>query len=160
MHLRLATAADVEPVAELFQAIFDHYFGEPTPWDETRAHVAGEVLAPGGCEVLLAEDGDGRPLGLATFAVLYAAPGLTGQLYLKDLFVMTGARGRGVGEALMRRLARLARERGCSRLDWTAETDNPAALAFYACMGIRPVTEKVYFRIDGATLDAFAQEAD
>ena len=58
----------------------------------------------------------------------------------------------------MRFLAQLAIKRGCVRLDWTAETDNVAALSFYDRLGARRVTEKVYFRFDGEALAAFARE--
>jgi len=58
----------------------------------------------------------------------------------------------------MRFLARLAVERDCVRLDWTAETDNGAALSFYDRLGARRVAEKVYFRFDGDALAAFAGE--
>ena len=75
---------------------------------------------------------------------------------MKDLFTVAEARGRGVGKVLMRFLARLAVERGCVRLDWTAETDNAAALSFYDRLGARRVTEKVYYRFDGEALAAFA----
>jgi ribosomal protein S18 acetylase RimI-like enzyme len=53
-------------------------------------------------------------------------------------------------------LARLAVSRGCVRLDWTAETSNPRALAFYDRLGARRVTEKIYFRVDGDMLQKWA----
>jgi len=77
---------------------------------------------------------------------------------MKDLFTLAAARGRGVGHALMAFLARLALERGCGRVDRTAETDNPEALAFYDRLGARRVEEKVYFRVDGEALKALAAE--
>ena len=85
-----------------------------------------------------------------------AAPSLGGQLFMKDLFVAPEARGRGAGQALMEFLARLALARGCVRFDWTAETSNPAALAFYDRLGARRIEEKVYFRFDGEALRALA----
>ena len=56
----------------------------------------------------------------------------------------------------MGHLARLALKRGCSRLDWTAETDNPDAIAYYERLGVPRLEEKVYFRLDGVRLAAFA----
>ena len=79
-----------------------------------------------------------------------------GVLFLKDLYTGADARGAGVGETLMRYLARLAVERGCERFDWTAETNNPRAMAFYDRLGARRVTDKVYYRFDGDALTAFA----
>jgi GNAT superfamily N-acetyltransferase len=76
---------------------------------------------------------------------------------MKDLFTHAAARGQGSGRALMGFLARLAVERGCVRFDWTAETDNPEALAFYGRLGARCVAEKVYYRFEGETLRQFAE---
>jgi GNAT superfamily N-acetyltransferase len=113
------------------------------------------VLGFRSCEIALAEQ-DGHAVGLATFAVLYPAPGLGGQLFMKDLFTLAEARGQGVGQTLMRFLAQLAVERRCVRLDWTAETDNPGALAFYDRLGAARVAEKVYYRCEGETLRQLA----
>ena len=88
--------------------------------------------------------------------MLYPAPGPGGQLFMKDLFTLAGSRGQGVGRALMGFVARLAARRGCVRFDWTAETDNPEALAFYDRLGAGRVAEKVYYRFDGETLQQFA----
>lgn len=112
----------------------------------------------GGCEIAVVLL-DSTILGLATFAVVYPAPGLSGQLYMKDLFTSDRARGQGLGLVLMRFLAELARARGCSRFDWTAETGNARALAFYDRIGAQRITEKVYFRIDGDALADFAAGA-
>ena len=89
-------------------------------------HVRQRVLSATSCEIALAEI-EGKAVGLATFAILYPAPGPSGQLLMKDLFTLATARGRGVGHALMTFLACLALERGCTRFDWTAETDNSEA---------------------------------
>lgn len=154
---RLATAADAAAVAELFWLCDRHYWGDAAPSRADQAALVRErVLAePGGSEILLAER-DGTALGFASFALLYPAPQLGGQLFLKDLFVPEDGRGRGVGETLLRALAQIAVARGCRRLDWTTEDHNARALAFYDRLGARRVPEKVYFRFDGAALEDFA----
>lgn len=154
--LRLAGASDLPSVARLFHAIDRHYWGDKAPsLDRVTDHVARNVLQSGACEVLLAEL-SGRAVGLATFAVLYPAPDLGGQLFMKDLFVADEARSGGIGRALMRELARIALERGCIRFDWTAESDNPSAIHFYDALGAMRVTEKVYYRMTGSALRAMA----
>jgi len=155
--VKSATQDDHGVLTDLFHAIDLHYLGETAATREAVAdHVARDVL-PSGCEILIAER-DGVAIGLITFAVLYPAPDLGGQLVMKDLFVVDAARGAGVGRIMLAHLARLAAERGCVRLDWTAETDNPRALAFYDRIGARRVTEKVYFRLDGELLKQMAAE--
>ena len=79
----------------------------------------------------LVADIGGRLVGLATyyptFSTFLARPGL----WLDDLFVREGYRNRGVGLALMARLARVAEERGCGRIEWTVALGNERGIAFY-----------------------------
>jgi GNAT superfamily N-acetyltransferase len=155
--IRLATKADHAILTHLFHAIEVHYWGAEAPTETAvAAHVARDIL-PSGCEMAIAER-DGAAIGLMTFAVLYPAPALGGQLLMKDLFVTEAARGQGVGRIMLEYLARLAVARGCVRLDWTAETDNPRALAFYDGLGATRVAEKVYFRVEGDALKQWASE--
>ena len=156
VEVRLATRADRDELVRLFHAIDVHYWGKAAPSQAAMArHVDEAVLAYRSCEIAIAEQ-DGHAVGLATFAVLYPAPGPGGQLFMKDLFALAAARGQGVGHALMGFLARLAVERGCVRFDWTAESDNADALAFYDRLGAGRVMEKVYYRFDGERLRQLA----
>jgi GNAT superfamily N-acetyltransferase len=91
---------------------------------------------------------------------LFPAARCTPALFLKDLFVSAGARSRGVGLALMRAVARLAVDRGCSRINWNTARDNAGALAFYARLGARPWDDVVSLRVDGAALARLAGEGD
>lgn len=154
---RLATQADSAALGALFHENAVHYFGDKAPaLDAMVAHVRDDVLGPrANVEILLAEQA-GAAIGFASFAVVHPAPDLTGQLFLKDLFVTAAARGAGTGAFLLRALAKIAVERGCSRLDWTAEDYNPRALALYDRLGAKRLTEKVYYRFDGDALKAFA----
>jgi ribosomal protein S18 acetylase RimI-like enzyme len=153
--IRAATKDDLGALTDLFHAIEMHYFGEKAATrDSIAVHVARNVL-PSRCELLIAEN-NGVAVGLVSFAVVYPAPDLGGQMIMKDLFVTDAARGMGVGRIMLEHLARLAIARGCARLDWTAETDNPRALAFYDRLGAKRVDEKVYYRLDGDLLNRMA----
>ncbi|WP_317452967.1 GNAT family N-acetyltransferase [Streptomyces sp. CBMA29] len=57
------------------------------------------------------------------------------------------AQRRGVGRALLAELKRIAAESACSRIEWTADTDNPPALAFYEALGIEQKAGKVFYRL-------------
>lgn len=109
-------------------------------------------------EVVIAED-DGDPLGFALFfhnySTFLARPGL----YLEDLYVRPEARGRGAGRALLAHLARLARERGCGRLEWWVLDWNEPAIRFYRSLGAQPMDDWTVFRLTGADLDRLADEA-
>jgi len=156
LNIRLAGKDDAVALTELFHTMFAHYWGADAPSrPDVARHISCDVL-PSGCEIVIAER-EGQAIGLATFAVLYPGPGLGGQLTMKDLFVLDHARDAGVGRALLTHLARIAVERGCLRLDWTGETSNPRALAYYDALGATRVTEKVYFRVDGDALKDWAE---
>jgi ribosomal protein S18 acetylase RimI-like enzyme len=153
MDVRMATPGDREELARVFHEVDLHYWGEAAPERAVmRAHVLDTLLGPNaGCDIAVAVR-DGRVLGLATFAVLYPAPELGGNLYMKDLFTLGEARSQGVGRAIMTYLARLAVARGCDHFDWTTEAANSGALAFYDRLGAARVKDRVYFRLDGEGL--------
>jgi GNAT superfamily N-acetyltransferase len=154
---RFATPSDRETLHRLFHEAEVHYEGHSAPSrEQVAAHVDRDVIpALARCEILLV-DCDGQVAAMASFGQLYPAPNLGGQIQVKDIFVRAGFRGQGVGTAILRRLAALALERRCSRVDWTAETTNPQAIEFYDWLGVPRVASKVYFRLDGETLKAFA----
>ena len=79
-------------------------------------------------------------------------------LYLEDLYVRPGARGKGVGRGLFVHLARLARERDCGRLEWWVLDWNERAVAFYDDLGAKPMDDWTVFRLDRAALDVLAGE--
>ena len=106
-------------------------------------------------EVLIGEI-DGVPRGFAlffhNFSTFEGKPGI----YLEDLFVDPEARGGGLGKALLARLAALAIERGCARLEWSVLDWNEPAIRFYQTLGARGMDEWTVNRVDGAALIALA----
>ena len=120
--------------------------------DALHEHVFGETPY---CEVLIAEV-DGSPVGFALFfrnySTFLARPGL----YLEDLFVVPAARGHGHGKALLQRLARLAVERGCGRLEWSVLDWNEPSIRFYQSLGAEPMDDWTVFRVTGDALTALA----
>lgn len=111
-------------------------------------------------EVLIAETDSGEGVGFAlffhNFSTWLASPGL----YLEDLFVRPAHRGKGFGLALLRRLARLAVERGCARFEWMVLDWNAPAIALYRRIGATPLDEWTTFRLAGAALREFATQTN
>ena len=154
-QIRSATAADVPTILGFIRALADY---------ERLAHevVADEAALTAtlfgsrpAAEVVLAER-DNAAVGFALFFTSYstflARPGL----YLEDLFVTPAARGRGIGLALMRYLARLAVDRGYGRFEWSVLDWNAPALDFYRALGATPQSEWTVQRLTGAALAALA----
>ncbi len=106
-------------------------------------------------ETLIAEDG-GTPVGFALFfhnySTFLAQPGI----YLEDLFVVPEQRGGGVGRALLERLAQIAVDRGCGRLEWAVLDWNTDAIRFYERLGAKPNAEWTVYRLTGEPLRALA----
>ena len=107
-------------------------------------------------EVLIVErqgDAIGFALFFHNFSTFEGRPGL----YLEDLFVRPDARGSGAGKALLVRLAQLAVERDCARLEWSVLDWNEPAIAVYRAIGAVPMKEWTIQRLDGASLQALAR---
>ena len=118
---------------------------------------AGLFGATPGFEALIAERG-GEALGMALYYPVYR-PSLAGRgLLMEDLYVRPEARRQGIGRALMARLARLAKDRGCVYIEWLVEGGNQAAERFYAAAGAEMNEGKMVCLIDGQGLDRLAKE--
>lgn len=151
-----AEPPDIEALAAIMLEANRYYWGDSDGAAEMTLKAANAlVMGQSGCRAVLGSEA-GVIKGFATVAVLHPAPNESGTLFMKDLFVSKDARGSGLGRAFMRYLAKYAVELGCHRFDWTAETDNPGAIAFYDELNASRVEEKVYFRLSGEKLGNFA----
>lgn len=93
-------------------------------------------------------------LFFTNFSTFLCQPGL----YLEDLYVQPAWRRLGLGKALLRRLGRLAVERGCGRFEWTVLDWNANAIGFYQRMGATVLPDWRICRVSGDALAAFADE--
>jgi len=152
VRIEPATVADVPVILDLIRGLADY---------EKLAHtvIATEdalrktLFGPSPCaEVLLAFDA-AEPVGFALFFTNYstflAKPGL----YLEDVFVKPHARGHGIGLALLKRLAAIARDRDYGRMEWSVLDWNESAIGFYEKLGAVLMEE---WRICRMTDDAIA----
>lgn len=107
-------------------------------------------------EVLLAEENN-QVLGFAVFFHNYSTflgkPGL----YLEDLFVKPEARGKNIGKSLLKKLAAIAYERDCGRMEWTVLDWNTPAIKFYEQLGAKPVAGWTIFRLEQDKLRSLAE---
>ena len=134
--------AEFEKLTHLLQAtperLRPHLFGEKPVAEAMVAELEGEVVA--------------FALYFTNFSTFLAQPGL----YLEDLYVQPAHRGKGIGEAMLTRLGRLAAERGYGRFEWSVLDWNENAIRFYERMGATVMPEWRICRITGETLAAFA----
>ena len=145
-EIRTTTEADVPVILQLIRDLAEY---ERAP-DAVVATEAGlrEVLfgSKRSAEVLLALE-EAEPVGFAVFfhnfSTWLGRPGL----YLEDLFVKPEKRGNGYGRALLERLAQIAKERGCGRMEWAVLDWNEPAIQFYRKLGAKPMDEWTVFRL-------------
>jgi GNAT superfamily N-acetyltransferase len=120
--------------------------------ENVREHVFGANPV---AEVLLAywdEEAVGFALYFRNFSTFLGQPGI----YLEDLFVDPPHRGRGIGKALLARLAKIAAERGYGRLEWAVLDWNTPSIEFYRSLGAEPLDAWTAYRLTGAALDRLA----
>jgi len=111
-----------------------------------------------GAEVFLAwieEECAGLALFFPTYSTFLAQPGI----YLEDLYVKPHLRGKGAGLALLRRLAQLALERNCGRVEWEVLDWNEPSIRFYKSLGAAPLDEWTRYRLTGEALAGLADSA-
>lgn len=157
---RLATAADIAGLAALFVEMVQYYDDPPTDETAVAAALRRHVFTHGsGIEVLLAEIG-GRLVGFASLSPLFPVDGVHPALYLKELYVSETTRSRGVGRMLLIGVARLARERGCVRVNWAAASDNTGAIRFYEGLGATAPANARYFELDAEAIAALLDRDD
>ena len=154
--IRTARLGDVPTILQLIRdlATYERAPNEVTATEEQLVDVLfGEKPA---AEVLLAFESE-TPVGFAVFfhnfSTWLGRPGL----YLEDLFVKPEKRGKGYGHALLVDLAKIARDRGCGRMEWAVLDWNDPAIEFYHKLGAKPMNEWTVFRL---TRDGIARLAN
>jgi len=158
-QIRSARVEDVPIILELIRdlATYERAPDEVTATEEQLLDVlSGERPA---AEVLLAFEGQsavGFAVYFYNFSTWLGRPGL----YLEDLFVKPDRRGKGYGRALLVELAKIARDRGCGRMEWAVLDWNEPAIKFYRALGARPMHEWTVFRLTGDEIARLASAAD
>ena len=144
LTIERATEGDAETIALILGEIERYYGGTYQVPDVKQVRQALFGPQPA-ATVLLARD-DAQVVGLASMCFLWPAAGADTSLYLKELYVRETHRLRGVARELMDAVHSEARSAGCSRVEWTADRDNPPAVALYTALGVDPHEGKIFYR--------------
>src|SRR4051794_23473186 len=154
--IRPATVDDLPVILELIRdlATYERAPNEVTATEQIlRETLFGEKRS---AEVLLLFENEiaaGFAVFFHNFSTWLGRPGV----YLEDLFVRPEHRGKGYGRALLVELAKIARDRGCGRMEWAVLNWNEPAIKFYQTLGAKPMNEWTVFRL---TRDEIAKLAD
>ena len=101
---------------------------------------------------------EGKEVGFALFFHNFSTFLGRSGIYLEDLYVLPEYRGKGYGKALLKKLASIAVERGCGRLEWWCLDWNRPSIDFYLSLGAEPMSEWTVYRIAGETLQNLAAQ--
>ena len=157
IQIRPATAEDAPLLLSFIRQLADYEkLSHQVVTDEAtlRESLFGGQSGAGALIGLL----DGEPAGFAlffqNFSTFLGRPGI----YLEDLFVKTDCRGRGVGQALLKHVAREAVRRKCGRFEWAVLDWNQPAIDFYRKLGAVPLADWTLFRVTGEALERLGGE--
>lgn len=156
LGVRKGEPADVPQILKLLRefAEFENLleFCEVTE-EKLRAALFGEQPC---VESLVAVDKNGQVSGYALFYQNFSS--FRGQrgVYLEDLYVAPAARKTGIGLMLIKHLAKIARARGCERMDWQVLTWNEPAIKFYQKLGAELDESERHWKMVGAHFESLA----
>ncbi|HEY1502053.1 MAG TPA: GNAT family N-acetyltransferase [Acidobacteriaceae bacterium] len=155
--IRAATVDDVSLILALVGELAE-YEREPDAVQLTEAELVRDGFPGAGgeryFEALIAEE-DGEAAGFALFFPVYST--WRGRaMHLEDLFVRPRFRGRGIGKALLRKVAALSVERGCVLLFWHVLDWNTPAIEFYKTLGAEPLEDWTRMRVTDNALRTLA----
>ena len=155
LSIRPATPADLPLIAQFIRDLADYEkLAHEVRFDEAK--LGERLFGPRPYAEVIIGEIDGQPQGFAlffhNFSTFEGRPGI----YLEDLFVRPGARGSGLGKALLAHLATLCVTRDCARLEWSVLDWNTPSIGFYRSLGAKPMDEWTVMRVDGEALDALA----
>lgn len=158
MVIRSAVEGDVDSLVQLIRDLAE-YERSPASATIDSDQLRTALFCPSPTVFAHVAEEDGRIVGMAIWYLSFSTwTGRTG-IALEDLYVRPGDRARGIGRALVRRLAAIAHQSGYGRLDWSVLRWNEPALGFYRSLGAEPMDDWIGYRLSGEQLDELATEA-
>ncbi len=155
--IRTATPDDVPAILTMVRELAEY---ERAPQEvtatEPQLHTALFGEAPAVYALIAENDETGEPVGFAMWFLNFSTWLGRHGIYLEDLYVKPHARGDGHGRALLTRLAQIAVERGCGRMEWAVLDWNEPSIGFYKSLGAVPMDEWTIFRLTGDSLGRLA----
>jgi GNAT superfamily N-acetyltransferase len=155
LTLRPAVSSDCALVLNFIRDLAS-YEQLMTDFHATEEKLRATLFSKKPCAECLLAFVDDAPAAFTVFYTNYSTFMAKPGLYVEDLFVKPAFRKRGIGRALLARIAGLANERGCGRVEWTVLDWNEPAIDFYKAFGAAPKDEWRLCRLSGAALAKFA----
>lgn len=154
-EIRFATAQDIPIILDFIKKLAE-YEKMSDEVVATEELLNEWIFQKQKAEVIFALE-DGKEVGFALFFHNFSTFLGKSGIYLEDLFVLSEYRGRGHGKALLSRLAEIACERGCGRLEWSCLDWNKPSIDFYLSLGASPMEDWTVYRVTGKKLIQLSQ---
>lgn len=155
--LRFADEEDVQLVLNFIKELaeYEEMLDEVVATEEV---LHGSLFVKKAAEVIIGEY-DGKPVGFAlffhNFSTFLGRPGI----YLEDLYIRSSVRGKGLGKIMLSYLGKLAKDRGCGRVEWWCLDWNKPSIEFYKSLGAEGMEDWTVYRVSGDHLDNLAKES-
>ena len=158
LAFRFAVERDTPLILKFIKELADYeHLLDQVVADE--ATLADQLFRKKNAEVLFALE-DGKEVGFALFFHNFSTFLGRSGLYLEDLFVLPEHRGKGYGKAILQKLATIAVELGCGRLEWWCLDWNKPSIDFYRSLGAEPMSGWTVYRLTGDTLKNLAETSE
>ena len=155
LTFRFAVEQDTPLILRFIKGLADYeHMLDQVVADE--ATLGDQLFHKKNAEVLFALE-NGEEVGFAPFFHNFSTFLGRSGLYLEDLFVLPEHRGKGYGRAILQKLAAIAVERGCGRLEWWCLDWNKPSIDFYRSLGAEPMSDWTVYRLTGDTLKNLAE---
>ena len=154
-EIRFATERDIALILDFIKDLAEYEkMSDLVVADETM--LREWIFEKEKAEVIFAME-DGKEVGFALFFHNFSTFLGRAGIYLEDLYVKPDYRGHGHGKALIKKLAAIACERGCGRLEWSCLDWNKPSIDFYLSLGAQQMNEWTVYRFEGKSLAALAE---
>jgi len=157
--IRAATAADVPQILAFIRALAE-FERAPDAVTATEEGLLRDGFGSNPFYYCLIAEHDGRPAGFAFYFFNYSTwmgrPGI----YVEDIFVYPEFRRKGIGKALLRQVAAVAKDKGCQRMQWEVLDWNTPAIDFYRAMGAEFLDEWRNVRLSAEAIKRLAERVD
>lgn len=156
VSFRFATKQDVALLLKFIRALaeYEHMLDKVVASEE----ILGQWLFEKGIAEAFFVLEEEKEVGFALYFHNFSTFLGRGGIYLEDLFVLPAYRGRGYGKAILRRLAQVALDRGCGRLEWACLDWNQPSIDFYCSLGAVALDDWTVYRVSGETLKQLAEK--
>ena len=155
LTFRFAHREDVPVILDLIRELADYeHMLDQVVADPQE--LARQLFDLGRARVLFPQI-DGQIVGFALYFHNFSTFLGRAGLYLEDLYIRPQWRGRGIGKATLRRLAAIAREQGCGRMEWWCLDWNEPSIGFYKKLGAQPMSDWTVYRLTAADLEELAE---